>query len=163
MEEPRYKFEEAAWKGWHKYEFYDDRIEFEWREPFKKGKVTFPKESISGRFYEQSTFGFGVRSKAILFAIYFVLGLALTLGFQNVVLNVVGWMSFGLAAIVLGFLVSKLKTENWIYFQRPDDSRLFAVRERGLRYTSKRQLVEEIGKYEKHTKDTRQSVADDVG
>ncbi len=162
MEQPRYTFEEAGSRGWNVYRFFDDRIEMEWREPFKKGMLELPSESVSGKTYEQTTFGFGARRHAISFAIYSLIGLVLLLGLGHPILQVVGWVSIASAVISLGFLISKLKSENWISVQRPDGSSLFGVRERGLKGTSRDELLSEIRKYRRIEQSTEHNTGDNA-
>jgi len=149
MSTPFVTFEEFGNNSRNTYRFFDDRIERDWKVIVRRGKEVYPTSGIAGYLTEQTTFAYGLSRTLRSLAVYVIGGLVLHLGFEQQVLNRIGFVLYGFAALAIVLAVMKMKKDTWLYVKRVDGSTLFCVREKGLKGISREEFAQAILRYGK--------------
>jgi hypothetical protein len=149
MSEPFITFQEFSENSRNTYRFFDDRIERDWKVIVRSGKEIYPTSNISGRFAEQTTFAHGLKGTLQSLAVYLILGLVLHLGFDQWILNRIGFVLYGFAALSVVLALMKMKKDTWLYVKQLDGSTLFCIRENGLKGITREEFTQAIQRYAK--------------
>ena len=149
MSEPFITFQEFSYNSRNTYRFFDDRIERDWKVIIRSGKEVYPTSRIAGRLAEQTTFAYGLKGTLQSLAIYLMVGLVLHLGFEQALLNRVGYVLYGFAGLSVVLALMKMKKDTWLYVKQLDGSTLFCIREGGLKGISREEFIQAIERYSK--------------
>ncbi len=149
MNEPFVTFQEFSYNSQNTYRFFDDRIERDWKVIIRSGREVYPISNISGQFAEQTTFAYGLKTTLRSLAVYLILGLVLHLGFDQWILNRIGFVLYGFAMLSAVLALMKVKKDTWLYVKQLDGSTLFCIREGGLKGITREEFIQSIQRYAK--------------
>ncbi len=152
MTEPRLTFEEHKEGTRHVYRFFEDRIERDWQGPGNSGTDVIRVAHLDQELTEQTFFGYGTARRFRRMVRYLVVGSVLHLGFAHPTLHVLGYISYSCAALVLVWLVRRLRRETWLYVQTGEGTVILTFREKGLKGVDRTRLRQEIQRYAENPK-----------